>query len=68
MKEKELRNLVKESGVRLVKEGLVRGTWGNVSVRFDEKSMIVTPSGLDYMSLTPEDMVLVDINTLEYAG
>lgn len=68
MKEKELRNLVKESGVRLVKEGLVRGTWGNVSVRFDEKSMIVTPSGLDYMSLTPEDMVLVDINTLEYDG
>lgn len=68
MNEIELRNLVKESGVRLVKEGLVRGTWGNVSVRFDETSMIVTPSGLDYLSLKPEDMVLVDINTLEYTS
>jgi L-fuculose-phosphate aldolase len=44
MNELELRNIVKESGIRLIKEGLVRGTWGNVSVRLDENSMIVTPS------------------------
>lgn len=68
MNELELRIIVKESGVRLVKEGLVRGTWGNISVRLDEKTMIVTPSGLDYLSLKPEDMVVVDINTLEYEG
>jgi L-fuculose-phosphate aldolase len=68
MNELELRNIVKESGIRLIKEGLVRGTWGNVSVRLDENSMIVTPSGLDYLSLKPEDMVVVDINTLEYEG
>lgn len=68
MEEKKLRELVKESGLRLVKEGLVQGTWGNVSVRLSPSTMIVTPSGLDYLSLTAEDMVVVDINTLEYEG
>ena len=30
--------------------------------------MLVTPSGLDYLRLTPDDMVRVDIETLEYEG
>lgn len=68
MTEQELRVLVKESGVKLLKEGLVQGTWGNTSVRLDEERMIVTPSGLDYIRLKPEDMVVVNIYTLEYEG
>jgi len=47
----------------LVKKGLVVYTFGNVS-SIDRKSGIVAikPSGVDYSSLLPEDMVLVDIN------
>lgn len=60
--EKELRQLVKDSGVRLLEENLVQGTWGNISVRLDEDHMLVTPTGLDYNHLTPEDMPVVQIS------
>ena len=55
MTEQELRQQVKDAGVALLKEGLVRGTWGNISVRVDDKKMIVTPSGMDYIRMQPED-------------
>lgn len=66
MTENEIRQAVKDAGVRLVASGLVQGTWGNISIRLDDNRMVVTPSGLDYTRLKPEDMVVVDINTLEY--
>jgi L-fuculose-phosphate aldolase len=41
---------------------LVSGTWGNVSVRINNESlMVITPSGMDYDTLTVEDMILVDL-------
>ena len=43
--------------------GLVAGTWGNISARIDEDYMVITPSGMNYDSLCPEDMVVVDLNT-----
>lgn len=61
-KEKELRQLVKDSGVKLLEENLVQGTWGNISVRLDEDHMLVTPTGLDYNHLAPEDMPIVQIS------
>ncbi|MBQ6900727.1 MAG: class II aldolase/adducin family protein [Firmicutes bacterium] len=66
--EQILREKLVEYGKKLVKSGLVQGTWGNLSVRLDKDYMLVTPSGLDYMRLTPADMVKVNINTLEYEG
>lgn len=66
MTEQELRKIVKDAGVRLLKENLVQGTWGNISVRIDENKMLVTPSGMDYIRMTEDDLVVVDINTLEY--
>lgn len=60
--ENELRQLVKDSGVRLLEENLVQGTWGNISARLDEDHMLVTPTGLDYNHLTPEDMPIVQIS------
>ncbi|MDR3262909.1 MAG: class II aldolase/adducin family protein [Clostridiales bacterium] len=66
--ETQPRTLLAEYGRRLVKENLVQGTWGNISVRLDEKRMLVTPSGMDYMNLSPSDMVEVNIETLEYTG
>lgn len=66
--EQILREKLVEYGKKLVNTGLVQGTWGNISIRLDEQYMLVTPSGLDYMRLTPADMVKVNINTLEYEG
>ena len=61
-RERELRQLVKDGGVKLLEENLVQGTWGNLSVRLDEDHMLVTPTGLDYNRLTPEDMPVVQIS------
>jgi len=45
-REQELREQIVACGVRLVNEGLVQGTWGNIAVRLDETHMLCTPSGL----------------------
>ena len=66
--ESELRQLIKDAGVQMLAENLVQGTWGNISVRIDEKHMLCTPSGLDYVDLTVDDMSVVDIDTLEWVG
>lgn len=68
MNEMEIREKLVDYGKRLVEAGLVQGTWGNLSMRLDEDHMLVTPSGLDYNRLTPDDMVKVDVNTLDYEG
>ena len=67
-REQYLREMLVDYGKKLVQTGLVQGTWGNLSVRLDDTYMIVTPSGLDYLRLTPADMVKVNIETLEYEG
>lgn len=64
----EAKKIVCDAGKRLLQEGLVARTWGNVSVKVNERQMVITPSGRRYDELTPEDMVLVDIYTLNYEG
>lgn len=66
--EREGREFLVEYGHKLLDCGLVQGTWGNISVRLDDQFMICTPSGLDYDRVTPKDMVLVEIKTLDYLG
>ena len=60
--EKRLRQVIKDSGVALLAENLVQGTWGNTAVRLDDDHMLVTPTGLDYVALQPEDMPIVQIS------
>lgn len=64
----EARAIVCDAGKQLVKDGLIARTWGNVSVRLDEKRMVITPSGRKYQTLTPDEMVVVNFYTLEYEG
>ena len=63
-----IRQQVIEGGLRLVKEGLVARTWGNISIRVDETHMLITPSGRSYEDLTPEDIVLVNYHTSKHEG
>ena len=37
-----------------------QGTSGNLSVRYDN-GMLITPSGMDYVGLTPKDIVWMDL-------
>ena len=49
-------------GKKLVSTGLVSGSFGNLST-FEPESglMAITPSGLDYFELLPEDIVILDL-------
>ena len=67
-REQKLREDIVAYGIKLVDEGLVQGTWGNIAVRLDETSMLCTPSGLAYHYLTPDDIVKVDLSTLDYGS
>lgn len=62
------KSLVHQSGKKLLDLGLVSGTWGNISVRVDEETMIITPSGRQYEQVQVDEMVLVNIFELSYNG
>jgi L-fuculose-phosphate aldolase len=64
----EIKQAVYEAGIRMSDMGLVAGTWGNISARVDENYMVVTPSGMNYHTLKPENMVVVNIKDLSYEG
>ncbi len=60
----ELKEKVYKANMDLVAHGLVIFTWGNVSGIDREKGLVVIkPSGVDYATMKPEDMVVVDLNT-----
>ncbi|MBQ6969887.1 MAG: class II aldolase/adducin family protein, partial [Synergistaceae bacterium] len=59
----ELRNEVYLANMELPERGLVVYTWGNVSGIDREKNLVVfKPSGVEYKDLTPENLVIVDMN------
>lgn len=51
-----------EYGKKLVKNNLTKGTGGNLSI-FDRKSgyVAITPSGIDFFEIQPEDIVIIDL-------
>lgn len=58
-----LKQAVYEANMELPKKGLVTYTWGNVSGIDRESGLVVIkPSGVDYDNMTPEDMVVVDLD------
>lgn len=59
----ELKQQVVLANQQLVRAGLVTLTWGNVS-GIDRKSGLVAikPSGVDYAVLTPDSLVVLDLN------
>lgn len=62
----QLKQKVLEANLMLPKYGLVTFTWGNVSAVDRESGLLVIkPSGVEYDSLTAEDMVIVDLATGE---
>lgn len=59
----ELKRQVYEANMLLPKYGLVTFTWGNVSAIDRESGLfVIKPSGMEYESMKPEDMVVMDLN------
>ena len=64
----QAKELVVRAGKQLVESGLIARTWGNVSCRVSDTQFVITPSGRAYETLTPEEIVLVNIADLSYDG
>lgn len=65
----ELKKNVYEANMLLPKYGLVTFTWGNVSGIDREKGLfVIKPSGVDYDKMTPDDMVVMDLEGNKVEG
>ncbi|MBR6909940.1 MAG: L-ribulose-5-phosphate 4-epimerase AraD, partial [Lachnospiraceae bacterium] len=65
----ELKQKVYEANMDLPKYGLVTFTWGNVSgIDQDSGLFVIKPSGVEYEKLTPDDMVVMDLNGNKVEG
>lgn len=62
IKFEKVRREVMEMGIKMSSSHLVIGTWGNISSRVyeDRSLMAITPSGMDYDNISPEDIVIMD--------
>ncbi len=65
----ELKRIVCEANLLLPKHGLVTFTWGNVS-GIDRASglVVIKPSGVEYDGMSPDDMVVVDLDGKRVEG
>ena len=59
---REEREAVAAAGREMCAAGLAVGTWGNISCRLPRENWLaITPSGMDYRSIAPEDIVILDL-------
>lgn len=56
----ETKRAVLDTAKSMVECGLVEGTSGNVSARLSDGRVVLTPSSLDYESMTVDDLVVTD--------
>lgn len=56
------RAMIAEYGRKMSTAGLSHGTSGNISI-YDRETglMLITPSGVNYFDITPEDIVIMDL-------
>ncbi|ABX31373.1 class II aldolase/adducin family protein [Petrotoga mobilis SJ95] len=59
----EERKMIAEYGKKLIDSGLTTGTGGNISIfNRDQQLMAITPSGVPYHNISPEDVAVLDLN------
>jgi L-ribulose-5-phosphate 4-epimerase len=59
----ELKKSVCEANLKLKEYNLITLTWGNVSaITEDRKYVVIKPSGVDYATMQPEQMVVTDLD------
>jgi len=61
-KEKQLREEIVEVGRLLYDRGLIVATDGNISARLDSNAILITPSGLCKGRMTPDQLIIIDLD------
>lgn len=58
-----IREEIVAAGLEALRRGIVHGTAGNFSIRDRESGLIaISPSGMPYPTITPADVVIVDVD------
>ncbi len=68
MDKEQAKRSVAETGMELVGKKLVARTWGNISARVDETHFAISPSGLGYEIMKPEDVPGYDMGAETWEG
>ena len=63
----EMKEQVLWAAQEMLRSGLVEGTAGNIGARLPDGNAVLTPSSLDYLEMTLDDLVVCDLdgNVLE---
>lgn len=62
LKHQMARKEIIDMGLHVAESSLVIGTWGNISVRIPNDDLIaITPSGVEYDKIKPENIPIVDL-------
>jgi L-fuculose-phosphate aldolase len=64
----ELRLELIATALAMNEVGINQGTSGNISARAGEDGFLITPSGVPYDQMRPEQVVLVDLGSAQYYG
>ena len=64
----EAKKQVIKAGIELSQSGLIARTWGNVSCRTDEEHFVITASGRNYLTLTEDEVIEINMESMEYEG
>ena len=63
------RELIVEYGIEMLKRNLTAGTFGNLSVyNKDENLFAISPSGVDYQKMKPEDVAIMTLEGKKVDG
>jgi len=68
MNDIEVREALLATAKEMIACGLVEGTAGNVSARLPDGNVVLTPSSVDYDTMTLNDLVVTDIDGNIVAG
>jgi L-fuculose-phosphate aldolase len=56
------RRAISNYGIELLEKDLTEGTGGNISARVDENRIAISPSGIPYEEITPEDVPSITLS------
>ena len=62
MGERALRQGIVEVGLEMYRRDFISGSAGNISVRLPDGNLLITPSGINKGKLTPDDLLIIDLD------
>jgi L-fuculose-phosphate aldolase len=64
----EQHELVLAAAKEMLEKGLTEGTAGNLSMRLPDGNVVITPSSVDYRTMTLDDLCVVDLDGNQVGG